>query len=154
MARAASWDLRIRAIEQPLPSQPAVPEPTEDPAATPAGALRGVALAVGNWTDADLGEAVERATGLSAGTAVESLRLWAREMQRSLDVAPAAVRSQATIEALVLRGTGSSRDGLIVTREQMSGGVVEGEGAAYRVTLATVERGPGGWAVTRWEPQA
>lgn len=141
------------------PREPAQPpltgtEAAEKPAASPNAALRRVALAIGNWTDDGLDEAVERAAALSAGAATGALRRWGRTMHRSLEVAPTSVRSVAKVEAVVVRGSGPSRGGLIVTREQMSGGVVEGEGISYRVTLATIERGPDGWAVTRWEPQA
>jgi hypothetical protein len=115
--------------------------------------LERTALAAGNWTSKTVDEAYGRAADMAVGDARTKLERQADEVRAGAAQAPSELRSRATVEAVVERGVGDSRDAIVVTREGITSAEVPGEGYQYKVTLAAVERTERGWAISRWEPQ-
>jgi hypothetical protein len=119
----------------------------------PEAALRQAALESGNWTAATVDDALARARRLSVGAARSQFRRQAEQMSTGVAQATAGIRSRSTVEAVVVRGSHDSRDAIVVTREGITSADLPDEGAQYKVTLATVERTEGGWAISSWTPQ-
>jgi hypothetical protein len=123
------------------------------PAASPRQAVERFAEGYINWSYRTLASDQQRLASSAVGEARAS-ELQARQ-QTERDTALTRGRvfnSGSVVTAAPASGT---RDvWACVTREQTGG---EGEyaalAAAYHVTLATVARVPGGWAVSAWQPE-
>lgn len=139
-----------RQAERERELQAAGPGPA---AATPQEAVRRVALAWGNWTAETVRQQLGRAIALTAGEASRQLEQQSAHLENGVLEASEPLRSEATLEALNLRGTGERRRAVVVTKETVTGAGELQPVASYQVTLATVERGEQGWVISRWTRQ-
>ena len=146
-----------RANQPPPGEQPAPPLPKQADgvaprhlAATPEEAARRAAELTTNWT----GETAAARHAQFARITVGAARRDARESAARLPTDPqlGETRSQGAVEAVATRETTKARRELVVvTHETLIGdGLNE---RRWRVTLATAEHRPGGWVLSRWEPQ-
>jgi hypothetical protein len=141
---------RNTAGERPVATQTPA-GPVAAPGA-PEEALEKVALASGNWTSRTVKQAYERALTLTTGQASQQLRGYGASLAASVAANPAPLTARAVVEAVVVRGTGDRRSGLIVTREALEGAEA-GAKPRYQVTVVRVERAGARWVVSEWSPQ-
>jgi hypothetical protein len=128
-------------------------EPTDSPEAreSPRATLALAARLYGNWTSANADRQLRRVAALSVGQARAELRQAAA--QSSVDNQQRGARSRASVEAISVRGQGSRRRGLVITREHIVAAGLPSEGWRYRVTVAALERRANRWVLSRWAPQ-
>jgi hypothetical protein len=88
---------------------------------------------------------------LCVGQARAELRQLATEA--TVDGQQQRARSSARVETTSVHGHGSWRRALVVTRERVVAPDLPAQGWRYRVTLASLERRPQGWVISRWAPQ-
>jgi hypothetical protein len=135
-------------------SAPAQPQSAPvSPAASPRQAVERFAEGYINWSYATLAADQQRLAASAVGEARASELQARQQTERDTALARGGVfNSGSVITASLVNG---SRDVWVcVTREQ-TGGTSEyaALAAAYHVTLATVQRVPGGWAVSAWRPE-
>ena len=124
-----------------------------DPAASPQLAVERFANAYINWTWRTLPADQERLAASAVGEA-RAAELQARQQTaRDTPLARGRIYNTGQIVGVTTVRGGATGEWVAVTREQTGG---EGEYAELRptlhVTLATVRRVPGGFAVSSWQP--
>jgi len=124
------------------------------PAGSPRIAVERFADGYINWSYRTLTADQQRLAASAVGEARASELQARQQSERDSVLARGRVFNTGTVIALA-QVNGSARDvWACVTREQTGG---EGEyaalAAAYHVALATVQRVPGGWAVSSWQPE-
>lgn len=149
-----------RAPALPEGEQPAHPLPRRDEAVptrylapTPEEAARRAARLATNWTGATAARNYAELSRMTVGDARRSAREAASRLPADPQLGDSSTRSRGTVAAIAARSTAYGRRELIVvTHERLDGdGLHE---TRWRVTLATAVRRRGGWALSRWEPQA
>lgn len=118
---------------------------------TPRAMLALAARLYGNWTSTTAASRLVRLAGVSVGQARAELRQAAAQAQ--VDRQQQGARSRASVQATHIQGKATRRQGLVVTKELVRAPGLPAQGWRYRVTLATVDRRPQGWVLSRWEPQ-
>jgi hypothetical protein len=106
-----------------------------------------------NWTYRTLVDHRRRLAAMAVGEASATQRRAVAETARDDELRASRIANEGVIVALsTARGSGDRW--VLVTRERTTGeDVYEALPATYHVTLATVVKVPGGWVVSRWEPQ-
>jgi hypothetical protein len=137
------------------PGRPAeATERAPDPrvlARTPERAARRAVLLTGTWTAQNAAVGQKRLATMSVGQARRDALQAAARLPTDPQLAAGHATSTASFAAIVLHGTGRSRSGLVVTHERLTVNGASHE--RWRVTLVTVVRLDGGWAISRWQPQ-
>ncbi len=121
---------------------------------TPQKALAEFARAYVNWDYRTLASDQRTLAAVSVGAARLSERQAAAQTGRDTTLARARVWNHGTV--LMVAPDAAARGVWVIVTRERTGGSSEYVGlpAGYHVTLATVEKVPGGWAVSRWEPQS
>ena len=107
-----------------------------------------------NWSWRTIGRQQRRLAGLATGRLAAQLAAEARraKLDRALRRDRLAMRGR--VVALDLDPPGGGGRVVCVSRElEIQNGRGELGGGRHRVYLAALERTPGGWGVSRWEPQ-
>jgi hypothetical protein len=105
----------------------------------------------GSWTSESAPAQQERMALMSVGQARRDAQQAAARLPTDPQLAAGHATSRASVAAIVLHGAGGVRAGLVVTHERLTVNGATQE--RWRVTLVTVVRLAGGWAVSRWQPQ-
>lgn len=132
---------------------PTVRQPAERLSAlppTPEAAARRAAELTTTWTSADAARRYAELATFSTGAARRDAHDAAARLPTDAQLEGSS--SDGDIAAIITRSAGAhDRELLVVTRETLrADGLVD---RRWRVTLASVERRRGGWALSRWEPQ-
>ena len=143
---------RATAVAGEIPAPPVrqAAEPLIALPASPEAAARRAAELTTTWSSENAARRYAELATIATGPA----RREAQQTAARLPTDPQldGTRSEGHVAAVVTR---SARNGehemLVITRETVrADGLVD---RRWRVTLASVERRDGGWAVSRWEPQ-
>jgi hypothetical protein len=127
--------------------------PLEVVRGTPQAALRYAAGLAGNWTSATAAQAFSRLAAISAGEARAEFEQIAARARTDVQQVLGYSHSRATVEAVNVKGTGRSRQAIVVTKEQIATPELPHLPAEYRVTLVTLRDYGSGWAISSWSPQ-
>lgn len=124
-----------------------------DPAASPQRALTRFAGLYVNWTYKDLVSHERRLAAIAIGPARQAELQAAAQASADSTLRRAQIFNRGSIVAIAA-DRHSSRDRYVVVTRQQTGGRAGYAGlqAAYEVTLATLTRVPGGFAVSQWTP--
>jgi hypothetical protein len=149
-ARRPAADRETVSGELPAPSVSATKERLGRLPASPEAAARRAAELTTNWTAKTAADRYSELATFSVGPA----RRHAREAAARLptDSQLDTTHSRGQVAAVIARDDGATKRVLLVVTHE----IVDGDGLTHRrsrVTLSTVERRDGGWAVRRWEPQ-
>ena len=140
--------------EQPGRPLPRVKERVQSGALarTPEDAAGRAAELTTNWPRETAARRYAQLARITVGEARRSARESAARLLTDSQLAAPGARSSGTVEVIATRSPGARRRELVVvTREAlMADGLRE---QRWRVTLATAERRPGGWVLSRWQPQ-
>jgi hypothetical protein len=137
-----------------VPAADAKQQPPADPAASPQQAVQRFAVGYINWSYTSLASDQARLAASAVGAA-RSAELQAQaQTGRDTPLRRGHIYNTGTVVAVSRVAGGPPSEWVIVTREQ-SGGDQEyaGVGSSFHVTLATVQRVAGGFAVSAWHPQ-
>ena len=136
---------------QPV-ARPRQQVPSEALARTAEEAARRAAELTTNWTGETAARRYAQFARVSVGEARRSARESAARLPTDSQLAAPGARSSGTVEVIAPRSIGARRRELVVvTRETLVADGLRDE--RWRVTLATVKRWPGGWVLSRWQPQ-
>jgi hypothetical protein len=124
------------------------------PAATPRQAIVSYASLYINWSYRTLARQEAQLAGMAVGDARLAEQQAAAQAKRDSTITQARVYNRGSVVTVGPVVGGSSGDYVLVTREE-TGGSPEYAGlqAAFHITLVTVTRTRGGWAVSEWLPQ-
>ena len=124
------------------------------PSATRAEAIAAFGELYINWTYTTLTETRRRLADVAVGAASAAQRRAAAQTSSDYELRRGRVENHGQVVSIAPeRGTGGDR-WVVVTRETTTGsGTYAGLPPAYHVTLVTVDRVDGGYAVSVWEPQ-
>lgn len=142
--------------EQPgylTPSQRPPSRPREVAPGTPAEVARQVATLAGNWSNKTAPRAFEELAAVSVGEARAEFEQVAVTSRTDVEQTLGYDRSSATVEGVVVKGTGRERQAIVVVRQQIASPELPHLPREYKVTLVTLRQFPGGWAVSSWAPQ-
>jgi hypothetical protein len=142
--------------EQPgylTPSQRRPDWPQEVATGTPAEVARQVATLAGNWSNKTAPHAFRELAAVSVGEARAEFEQIAATAQTDVEQTLGYDRSSATVEGIVVKGTGRERHAIVVVRQQIASPELPHLPREYKVTLLTLREFPGGWAVSSWAPQ-
>ncbi len=128
--------------------------PTSGAAPSATAAIERFAALYVNWTYRTIAEHRRRLAAMAVGQAAAAQRRAVAQVAADSQLRQGQVTNTGTVVSLARDRTGPGDRFVVVTRETTnSQGAEEGLPAGYHVTLATVQRVPGGFAVSRWEPQ-
>ncbi len=132
--------------EEPAPARPA---------ATPQQAIVAYATLYINWTYQTLAAHERTLAAMAVGDARLAERQAVAQTQRDSRIQQGGIYNRGTVVGVSPAAGGSPGEYVVVTREE-TGGDQEYAGlqAAFHVTLATVQKVTGGWAVVEWQPQS
>jgi hypothetical protein len=124
------------------------------PASSPQSAVERFADNYINWSYQTLADDQQHLAALSVGEARSSELQARQQTERDSALARGRVFNTGTVVTVgPVKGAGGNV-WACVTREQTGGqGEYAALATAYHVTLATVARVPGGWAVGSWRPE-
>jgi len=106
-----------------------------------------------NWRWRSIGRQHRRLAELATGPLAEQLAAQARQAKLDQALRRDRLAMRGRVVAVDLQPRGRRGRAVCVTREQeIQNGRAE-LGGRHRVYLATLERTPKGWGVSRWEPQ-
>jgi hypothetical protein len=136
-----------------IPAKPGQPAP-RDPARTPEQALERFTDSYINWSYATLEADQAHLAAIAVGEARASEEQARARTKGDSPLRRARIYNKGTIIAIApLRG-GGPQEWVICTREQTGGNSEYAElQAGFHLTIATVQRVSGGWAVSAWRPQ-
>lgn len=140
-------------MKEPAPDPDAGAPPEEVLMATPQGTLRYAASLAGNWEGGGARRAYSKLAALSTGSARAEFTKIASQAELDVQAAVGYTRTQASVAAVSVKGTGGFREAVIVTKQRIASAELDHLPAEYKVILATVTRWGGGWAISSWEPQ-
>jgi hypothetical protein len=124
------------------------------PSASPRSAVERFAAAYINWSYRTLAADQQHLAASAVGEARAGELQARQQTERDSALARGRVFNAGRVVAVAQVNGAPADEWVCVTREQTGG---EGEfaalAAAYHVTLATVGRVPGGWAVSSWQPE-
>jgi len=127
--------------------------PATAPAPSPQAAIERFGELYVNWTYRTLADHRRRLAAMAVGEASATQRRAIAEAARDDELQTSRIANEGKIVALATARDGDDR-WVVVTRERTTGErVYEALPPAFHVTLATVARARGGWAVSGWEPQ-
>jgi hypothetical protein len=141
--------------EPPAPAPPvAAAQAPAGVQPTPVKALAAFARLYTNWTYRTLSADQRTLAAMSVGAARLSEREAAASSRDDTTIARGRIYNRGEVVSIAPDLTRSG-SWLVVTREQTGGDTqYEGLPAAFHVTIATLARVPGGYAVAQWLPQS
>lgn len=142
--------------EQPVQAtgtEPGAGSPAEVASGTPAEVARQVATLAENWSSATAPRAFSELAAVSVGAARTEFRQVAATARTDVQETLGYDKSQATVESVAVKGNGDTRHAIVVVHRRISSSELPNLPAEYKVTLITLRRLPGGWAVSSWAPQ-
>jgi len=123
-------------------------------AATPVAAIERFARLYINWTHSTLADHQRQLAAISVGEASAMQARAAARTPADYELHRSRVANRGRIVALAPARPARTGTYVVVTRERTLGArTYEGLAPAYHVTIATVQRLGGGWAVSQWRPQ-
>ena len=150
----------VRILPEQNPGETPAPPPATSVArnptqlqSTPQGAIAQFALLYINWDWRTLSSNQRRLATISVGSARLAEQQAAAASGADSEIARARIYNRGQIIAIARSRTDRSQ-WVIVTREQTGGNSqYDGLGAADHITLATLARLAGGYAISQWLPQ-
>jgi hypothetical protein len=125
------------------------------PAASPQQAIERFATAYISWTWRSLASDQAALAADAVGEARESEEQARQQTARDTPLRRAEIFNSGVIVAIAPLRDSRRGEWVIDTREQTGGnGEYAGLQAAFHITLASVQRVRGGWAVSAWRPVA
>lgn len=125
-----------------------------DASASPKAAIERFAQLYVNWSARTLAEHQRELAAVSVGEASSAEAAAAAHTPGDYELRRSHLANQGQLVAV--SPTIPPRPGsyMVVTRERTTGtGLYDQLRASYHLTIATVQRIPGGWAVSQWHPQ-
>jgi len=122
---------------------------------TPEAAVRAFAAAYVNWTATTVGPRLRALARESVGQARAMLQLQAGEVAADRELRRGRIANAGAVEA-VARLPGAPDRYVVVTRERTTAAddaAYRGLAPAWHVSVATVERVGGRWALSGWQPE-
>jgi hypothetical protein len=124
------------------------------PAASPQSAVERFADSYINWTWETLAADQQRLAASAVGEARASELQARQQTERDTALTRGRVFNKGSVVAVAQVKDSSKDVWVCVTKEQTGGqGEYAALAAAYHVTLATVAKVPGGWAIQAWRPE-
>lgn len=137
------------------PADPRTLAPSKSPASTPVEAVERFADRYINWNHRTLAEVQRQLAQMSIGEASATQKRAATRTPADSELRRGRVANHGQLIGIAPARPPRTGDFVVVTRETTTGARVYDElPPAYHVTLATVSRVRGGWAISRWEPQS
>lgn len=151
-----STKLQIARETHEYPSPGAAAQTVNRPSSTAVQAVRFFASAYINWTADSVADDMRALAERSVGQARSALDLAAAQTASDYELQRGGIANSGKVEAIAPL-TGSRQQFIVVTRESTTATnttAYDGLRPAWHVTLATVRRVGGAWAVSGWQPQS
>lgn len=126
----------------------------EAAASTPTEAIKQFGTLYINWTAHTLADHQRRLAAISTGEASSTETRAVAHTRADYELRRSRIANQGRIVAIAPTLPHRTGTYMVVTRERTTGiGLYNRLGPAYHLTIATVARIAGGWAVSQWHPQ-